>query len=88
MTAPAVTVYARSIDAAEKCYQCDATKRRLTTKGIAFDEVDVDADPLTREALAFLGYTGLPVVAAATATGEQLWAGYRPDRIDALAVAS
>jgi len=87
MTAPAVTVYARSIDAAEKCYQCDATKRRLTAKGIAFTEVDIDADPLTREALAYMGYTGIPVVVAATATGEQHWAGYRPDRIDRLTMA-
>ncbi|TDK87550.1 NrdH-redoxin [Mycobacterium paragordonae] len=87
MTAPAVTVYVRAIDAAEKCYQCDATKRRLTAKGIAFDEVDVD-EPHVREALTYLGYTGIPVVVAATAAGEQHWVGYRPDRIDALVVAA
>ena len=86
MSAPAVTVYTRTLATAEKCYQCEATKRRLTVKGIAFTEVDVDEDPLTREALAYLGYSGIPVVVAATAAGEQHWVGYRPDRIDALAV--
>ncbi|MHA7703374.1 glutaredoxin domain-containing protein [Mycobacterium sp. ML4] len=88
MSAPAVTVYTRTLATTEKCYQCEATKRRLTAKGIAFTEVDIDADPLTREALAYMGYTGIPVVVAATPTGEQRWAGYRPDRIDALAVAA
>jgi len=88
VSAPTVTVYTRTLATTEKCYQCEATKRRLTAKGIAFTEVDIDADPLTREALAYLGYSGIPVVVAATATGEQHWNGYRPERIDALTVAS
>lgn len=86
MTAAAVTVYTRS--GPPKCMSCVQTTRHLTKRGIAFTEVDIDADPLTREALAYMGYTGIPVVVAATATGEQHWAGYRPDRIDALAVAA
>lgn len=86
MNAPAVTVYTRS--GPPKCMGCEQTKRHLTRRGIPFAEVDVDADPGTRLALDYLGLSSLPVVCAATALGEQTWAGYRPDRIDALAVAS
>lgn len=87
MSVVQVTVYTRSTDLVEKCQQCEASKRRLAARNMPFTEVDVDADPLTRDAIAYLGYTGIPVVVAATATGDQHWAGYRPDRIDALAVA-
>lgn len=82
----AVTVYTRS--GPPKCMSCVQTTRHLTKRGIPFDEVDIDADPGTRLALDYLGMSSLPVVVAATALGEQVFCGYRPDRIDALAVAS
>lgn len=84
MTAPAVTVYTRS--GPPKCMQCEQTKRHLTRRGIPFAEVDIDDDPGTRLALDYLGLSSLPVVVVATALGEQTFTGYRPDRLDALAV--
>ncbi len=84
MTAPAVTVYTRS--GPPKCMSCVQTTRHLTKRGIPFTEVDVDEDPGTRLALDYLGLSSLPVVVVATALGEQTWTGYRPDRLDALAV--
>lgn len=84
MTAAAVTVYTRS--GPPKCMSCVQTTRHLTKRGIAFTEVDVDDDPGTRLALDYLGLSSLPVVVVATALGEQTWTGYRPDRLDALAV--
>lgn len=84
MTAPAVTVYTRS--GPPKCMSCVQTTRHLTKRGIPFTEVDVDDDPGTRLALDYLGLSSLPVVVAATPIGEQVFAGYRPDRLDALAV--
>lgn len=84
MTTPAVTVYTRS--GPPKCMSCVQTIRHLTRRGIPFTEVDVDDDPGARLTLDYLGLSSLPVVVAATALGEQTWTGYRPDRLDALAV--
>lgn len=84
MSDAAVTVYTRS--GPPKCVACAMTTRHLTKRGIPFAEVDVDDDPGTRLALDYLGLSSLPVVVVATALGEQVFAGYRPDRLDALAV--
>lgn len=84
MTTPAVTVYTRS--GPPKCMSCVQTIRHLTRRGIPFTKVDVDDDPGARLTLDYLGLSSLPVVVAATALGEQTWTGYRPDRLDALAV--
>lgn len=61
------------------CRQCDATKRRLTDKGIEFTTEDLtDEGNLT--AAKALGHSSAPVVVV----GEESWAGYRPDLIDEL----
>lgn len=65
------------------CVQCDATKRRLTQKGIPFQEADATEEN-TRAALVCAGYLSAPVVFVEADSGKQRWAGYKPDRIDAL----
>lgn len=81
MTArPTVTVYT-----APNCMGCVQTKRHLDRRGIAYSEVPIDDD--NREAILFLGYTSAPVVCANVNGAEQHWAGYRPDRLDAIAKA-
>lgn len=85
MSGRVVRVYTR----AEGCQQCVYTKKRLTQRGIAFEEVVVDPndpDDVNAQALAFLGFSSVPVVLVSTPAGESSWAGFSPDRIDALAV--
>ncbi|WP_100482244.1 glutaredoxin-like protein NrdH [Mycobacteroides abscessus] len=72
-----ITVYTKPA-----CPQCDATKRCLTKHNVPFTTVDVTANPEARERVLALGYTAAPVVV--TADGEH-WAGFRPDRLKALA---
>lgn len=64
-----------------RCVQCDATKRAFMKQGIAFDEVDVTADPAAADHLKSLGYSQAPVVFA----GSESWSGFRPDKIKQLA---
>lgn len=66
------------------CYGCVATKKRLGQRGIPFEEIDIHEDPNTLTALAYLGFTSAPVVSVATDSGDRMWAGYSPDRIDGL----
>lgn len=62
------------------CRQCDATKRKLTEKGIVFVLEDLTEQGNLAAAKA-LGHAQAPVVVV----GEESWAGYRPDLIDQLA---
>lgn len=71
-----VTVYSKPA-----CPQCDATKRYLSTKGIEFDVVDVSKDETARNLVTGMGYRQAPVVIA----GDNHWAGFRPEMINALA---
>jgi len=71
-----VTVYSKPA-----CVQCDATYRALDKKGIEYTVVDISADVGALERVRALGYLRAPVVVA----GEESWAGFRPDRITALA---
>lgn len=71
----------------ESCVQCTATVRALKAKGI--DHVKIDASDLTpaeteqlRAKLPAGEKPQLPVVI----TPDQMWAGFRPDLIDALIV--
>lgn len=71
-----ITVYSKPA-----CVQCTATTRALDAKGITYAVVDLTKDA---DAMAFvtgLGYRQAPVVVA----GTDHWAGYRPDRIGAIA---
>ncbi|KAB8299420.1 glutaredoxin-like protein NrdH [Bifidobacterium apri] len=64
-----------------QCQQCEATKRRLHDRGIAFETVDLSENPETLTQLIHAGYRQAPVVI----TPDAAWSGYRPDLIDALA---
>jgi len=59
------------------CGGCIGTKRHLDRLGIPWSEAPIeDIHALAVEQ----GISAAPVVVA----GEQMWGGYRPDRIDAL----
>lgn len=63
------------------CVQCNATKRALKKSGLDFVEVDLTQDAEALAAVKALGYQQAPVVFA---DGDH-WAGFRPDKIKALA---
>lgn len=63
------------------CVQCVATYRKLTTKGVAFETVDISVNEEALEFVKSLGYSQVPVVVV----GDRHWSGFDPDRIDALA---
>lgn len=83
MTAPAVTVYSQP-----GCMACVQTKRHLDRRGVAYAEVELSFAPQAKAALAFMGVSSLPGVCVSTPNGDQVWGGYRPDRLDALAVSA
>lgn len=74
-----VTVYTKP-----HCVQCDATKRALSSKRIAYEAVDMSEDPDALATVKALGYAQAPVVV----TSEDHWSGFRPDKIKALAPGS
>lgn len=81
-----VTVYT-----APGCPGCNMTKRhlaRLVERGAPLVVEEKPMDDLDREAAIECGMTTAPVVCASTPSGEQMWDGYRPDRLDALARAA
>ena len=71
-----ITVYSNPA-----CVQCTATTRALSAKGLAFDLVDLTLDEQAMARVSELGYRQVPVVMA----GDEHWAGFRPDKIAALA---
>lgn len=71
-----VTVYSTP-----SCVQCKQTYRELEKKGIAYTVVDLSADEAALSRVRGLGYSQAPVVEA----GEEMWAGFRPDKIRNLA---
>jgi glutaredoxin-like protein NrdH len=77
MTLPETIVYTKN-----NCQPCRATKRMLTERGVPFREVNVDEVPSVREDLIAEGFLASPVVFPSH--GEK-WAGFDPDRIQALA---
>lgn len=63
------------------CVQCTATYRALDKAGIDFETVDITEDPEARDYVMALGHLQAPVVVV----GDDHWAGFRPDRIRAIA---
>lgn len=59
------------------CPACTLTKRQLDKREIIHNEHDIET--ILDEAKA-RGITSAPIVVV----GEQMWGGFRPDRIDAL----
>ncbi len=71
-----ITVYSKPA-----CVQCTATTREMDKKGINYEYIDLTQDAVAMETVRGLGYMQAPVVVA----GEDHWAGFRPDKIEALA---
>ncbi|RBP98873.1 glutaredoxin domain-containing protein [Bifidobacterium xylocopae] len=71
-----VTVYTKA-----HCPQCDATKRQLAKRGVAFDVVDLASDPGLVDSFLAKGFKQTPIVV----TEEGSWSGYRPDMIKQVA---
>lgn len=74
MNTDTITVYSKP-----RCPQCDATRRWLTKRGIAFRTVDLTTDAEAREFVQSLGYSAAPVVV--TESGEH-WSSFRPGRLE------
>lgn len=68
--APTVKVYTQP-----NCSQCEATKRKLTEKGVEFEVRDITDED--REKFSQMGFRSAPIVD----TGEDIWAGFRPDKL-------
>lgn len=73
-----VTVYTKPA-----CVQCTATYRALEQRGIEFNVVDLSQDQEAYNTILGLGYRQVPVIV----TADDHWAGFRPDKINALAQA-
>lgn len=65
----------------DRCVQCDATKNALNRAGVAYQLINLDAEPDALAHLKTLGYRQVPVVMA----GEEHWSGFRPDKLARLA---
>ena len=72
-----VTVYTT-----DNCPACFATKLALKKRGIAFEQVDITNNIAMQEKLKSRGHRRMPVVVA----GNDEWAGFLPDKINALEV--
>lgn len=84
MSSLAVTLYSK-----EHCVQCTASERKLNEQKVVF----AHEDATTEESLTLIrdldpGYRSAPVITVANEDGEIIdhWTGYRPDKIDALAL--
>lgn len=66
------------------CVQCSATYRALKKHGLDYEVVDLTEDADAMNTVKALGYQQAPVVFA---DGDH-WAGFRPDKIKALAAAA
>jgi len=80
--APAITVTIYTTGPA--CMACRQTKRHLEKHGIQYTEILLDE--YSRDAAVFLGLSTAPVVCVTTPNGDRYWDGYRPDRIDEIAL--
>lgn len=63
------------------CVQCDMTKRLLDKNGIEYQTVDITEDLEAFDMLVNMGFKAAPVVIS----GDQAWAGFNPEKINALA---
>ena len=72
-----ITVYSKP-----SCVQCNATYRALTKKGLDYTVVAVPEDPAAYDHVVGLGYQQVPVVE----TASDHWSGFRPDKINSLAL--
>ena len=71
-----ITVYSKP-----SCVQCTATYRALDNRGVAYEVVDLTAQPgEVIEGFKARGFMQAPIVV----TDSDEWAGFRPDKVAAL----
>ncbi|MEP1766904.1 MAG: glutaredoxin-like protein NrdH [Sulfitobacter sp.] len=63
------------------CVQCTATTRALDARNLSYNVIDITEDADAMAKVQSLGYRQVPVVMS----GEDHWAGFRPDMISQLA---
>lgn len=68
---------------APSCIQCTMTKKLMNELGISFFEEDA-TQPTVTEAIKYLDFTQAPVIVAGE-SGDDMWQGFQPARIKALA---
>lgn len=74
---PTITVYS-----APGCKQCRATKKHIERRGMTYNEIDISTNEEAREFILEQGFQQVPVVDLGN--GDMFY-GFRPDRIDAVA---
>lgn len=74
-----ITIYSKP-----SCVQCVATTREMDRRQIKYNYVDITEDAEAMDIVTNMGYRQVPVVIA----DDDHWAGFRPDKISALAAAS
>lgn len=67
----------------DRCVQCEMTKRLMKAKGIEYIEEDA-MDEGNLLAFKELGFLAAPVVAVGESR-DDMWSGFRPDRINEIA---
>lgn len=65
------------------CHLCLTTKIHMKRRGIAFDEVRLDQNPVLADKVRELGFVTAPVVLIDDL--DEVWEGYSSDSIDELA---
>lgn len=62
------------------CVQCEQTKKLLDKNGISYTTVDITQDEEAYNKVVSMGFQAAPVVIS----GELSWAGFQPEKINAL----
>lgn len=63
------------------CIQCEQTKKLLDRNGVEYETVDITKDQEAFDMIVGMGFQSAPVVIS----GDQSWAGFQPDKINAIA---
>ncbi len=63
------------------CVQCDQTKKLLDKNGVEYTTIDISKDQEAFDKIVALGFMSAPVVIS----GNDSWAGFQPDKINAIA---
>lgn len=63
------------------CIQCEQTKKLLDRNGVKYKTVDITKDQEAFDMIVGMGFQSAPVVIS----GDQSWAGFQPDKINAIA---
>lgn len=71
-----VTLYTKS-----NCVQCSMTKKLLDKNNIQYESVNLEEKPEALEMILGMGFQSAPVVI----TANDSWAGFNPDKINAIA---